>query len=177
MFCHKIRIHTRFSDRGLADIYIRHNDERNLLIKLIGTGSKSIDTVFCLLFKPDSEGMAEVEQSIFNLTIQETWGRLGSAMGQLNGPSSIVQRKRGQKDEFYVSDSRNHRIVGFSGSGNAEYVFGGFGRGKGYFNTPNDLAITSGLEFIVSDSRNRRIVVTGPRGHYIREITGWLGRT
>ncbi|MFH1760482.1 MAG: NHL repeat-containing protein [bacterium] len=173
MPCFKIKVQAAVPGKGIADLYLLYPDKRILIAYGIGCGYGKIDSTFCLAFKPESSVSVILEHKTFKLTPNKSWTRFGLKQDQLNGPSKITRKKRGQKNEFYIADSRNHRIVGFNTYGDMQYAFGGFGRTGALFNTPNCLAVNSRLEFIVSDSRNRRIVYLSPHGEFIREIKTW----
>ncbi len=171
----RIRIRLVTDHKGFADCYLVSGTQRLAAAMNMGCGTGRLDTVLTLPFTAESAGAAVCILKSYELEAQKPWARLGSSNNELNGPTRIICRQRGQKYEFYVADSRNHRIVSFDANGRAEYVFGAFGRTDGALNLPNDVAITHGLEFVVSDSRNRRLVFFNHQGRYLGNISRWRG--
>lgn len=85
----------------------------------------------------------------------KTWGRRGTAPGDLQRPSGIALSTDG---ELFVADSGNHRIQVFKPDGTFERAWGEFGTDHGQFNTPTRVAVSDARIYVV-DQGNHRIEV------------------
>jgi DNA-binding beta-propeller fold protein YncE len=93
-----------------------------------------------------------------------TWGESGSDIGQYDNPSGIaVYKDWNGTVSVVLTDTNNHRLRAFTGTGMFIEKWGETGGGPGQFNYPQGVAVNSKLEMIVADAGNHRIEVTnGP---------------
>lgn len=78
-------------------------------------------------------------------------------------PSDIAV---GRKNDIYVVDSHNHRILKFNSYGVYRLSFGRKGKGPGEFLYPHSIAIDHFDNIFVSDLNNNRIQLFSPAGKY-----------
>jgi DNA-binding beta-propeller fold protein YncE len=71
------------------------------------------------------------------------------------------------EENFYVSDTRNHRIQKFTKDGKFILKWGGFGDNDGEFNMPWGLTVDELGDVYVADWRNDRIQKFSPDGEFI----------
>jgi|GEM_PF-1690893 hypothetical protein len=70
-----------------------------------------------------------------------------------------------------VLDQKNHQLIELDGSGKVIDRIGNKGSGSYQFNTPSDLATTTGLKRFVADQGNQRIQLFDKRGQLLGSIT------
>ena len=98
-----------------------------------------------------------------------TWGKKGSADGEVNGPSGIAFDK---EDNLFVVDGLNHRIQKFTKDGRFLAKWGSYGSGQGELNTPWGIAIDKEGDVYVADWKNDRVQKFSPDGKYLATIGG-----
>ncbi|MBI4518061.1 MAG: 6-bladed beta-propeller [Deltaproteobacteria bacterium] len=96
-----------------------------------------------------------------------TGGR-GFAPGQFNTPKGIA---RGERGEFYIADTLNHRVQKFDASGAFVAAWGHHGREPGLFNEPHALALDHEGNVHVVDTWNHRIQKLAPDGKVLAVYT------
>ncbi len=72
----------------------------------------------------------------------------------LSGPQSI---SIDLKNNVYIADTNNHRILKFNPNGEFIKSVGGFGWGKDQFDRPVDISAKSALDIFIADHNNHRI--------------------
>lgn len=77
--------------------------------------------------------------------------------------------------EYYVADSRNHRVQVFTAEGKFLRTFGSYGAGRGELNKPRNVAVDSSGFVYVSESENHRVSVFNSEGRFVSSF-GQKGR-
>lgn len=72
-----------------------------------------------------------------------------------------------ERARLYVADTAGHRIVVFGLDGKMLFDFGGWGKEKGRFNHPIDVALDRAGNIYVLDARNFRVQIFDPNGTFI----------
>ena len=98
-----------------------------------------------------------------------TWGKTGSAPGELSWPQGVALDPQGN---IYVSDFNNSRIQKFSATGTLLAVFGNTGSPLERLRNPVGIAVDTQGNLYVSDIRNHRFVKFSPDGKF---LTAWSG--
>ncbi len=98
-----------------------------------------------------------------------TWGKTGSAPGELSWPQGVALDPQGN---IYVSDFNNSRIQKFSSTGTLLAVFGNTGSSIEQLRNPVGIAVDTQGNMYVSDIRNHRFVKFSPDGKF---LTAWSG--
>lgn len=83
----------------------------------------------------------------------------------LNQPKGVAFDS---KNNLYVADSGNHRILAFSPDLKLLRSLGKEGSGKGRFNRPFDVAIDSKGRWVVADTGNHRIQIFDAKGGFVK---------
>src|SRR5712692_7963792 len=96
-----------------------------------------------------------------------TWGKTGSAPGELSWPEGVAVDTQGN---VYVADSNNSRIQKFSSTGTLLAVFGNTGSSIERLNLPAGIALDAQGDLYVADLRNHRLVKFSLRGTF---LTAW----
>lgn len=86
----------------------------------------------------------------------------------LKNPTSLLIAN----DAIYIVEQGNHRILKLDLSGNLIEKFGNRGSGNYQFDSPTDIASSTGLKIFVSDPGNNRIQVFDKRWQYLSSIKG-----
>lgn len=88
---------------------------------------------------------------------------IGGAAGPFSLPSDVAV----DKQQVYIVDGGNHRIVVFDHRGEYRYAVGGEGNGPGQFNGP--VGIDAGMDgrIYVADKGNQRIQIFSTEGNYL----------
>ena len=114
-------------------------------------------------------------QSSIDPEFVRSWGTMGDADGQLNGPEGLSVHSNG---DVYVADTVNNRVQVFTSEGEFVRAWGGFcdisefencsdPNGEGQFNSPEGLVVDSVNERVyVSDTLNNRIQVFDLEGNF-----------
>src|SRR5216683_627532 len=84
-----------------------------------------------------------------------TWGRTGSAPGELSWPEGVAIDAQGN---VYVVDANNSRIQKFSSTGTLLAVFGNTGSSVERLNLPVGIDLDTQGDVYVGDLRNHRLV-------------------
>jgi len=98
-----------------------------------------------------------------------TWGKTGSAPGELSWPEGVAVDAQGN---VYVADLNNSRIQKFSSTGTLLAVFGNTGSAAQLLNVPAGIALDALGDLYVTDLRNHRLVKFSPQGTF---LTAWYG--
>lgn len=88
-----------------------------------------------------------------------------STYGSLNQPKGVAFDS---KNNLYVADSDNHRILVFSPDLKLLRSRGKEGSRKGQFNRPFDVAIDSKGRWVVADTGNHRIQIFDAKGNFVK---------
>jgi len=75
-----------------------------------------------------------------------------------------------RRDNLYVLDQQNNRVVVFDATGRYLRQFGRKGQGPGEFGAPMQLAVTTDDQVVVSDLGNRAFIVFRTDGEYVRNV-------
>lgn len=75
-------------------------------------------------------------------------------------------------DAIYIVEQGNHRILKLDLNGNLIDKFGNRGSGNYQFDSPTDIASSTGLKIFISDPGNNRIQVFDKRWQYLSSIKG-----
>ncbi len=86
----------------------------------------------------------------------------------LKNPTSLLIAN----DAIYIVEQGNHRILKLDLSGNLIEKFGNRGSGNYQFDSPTDIASSTGLKIFISDPGNNRIQVFDKRWQYLSSIKG-----
>lgn len=100
------------------------------------------------------------------------FGVYGHGPDQLDQPIGVATHR----DEVFVADHNNHRVQVFTPDGDHLRTLGGEGSAPGRFQSPYDVAVTSGGRVLVTDIASTRVqlltrwgaplqVLRAPRGH------------
>lgn len=108
------------------------------------------------------------------------WGRGGTRPGEFSfvsaDPSDPTDIRAsiavGSDGDVYVSDSGNHRVQVFSGTGAFLRQFGSFGGGSGHFVTPENLAVDSAGNVYVADIGRHTLSKFSQNGRFLWQIDG-----
>ncbi|GAC1539182.1 MAG: TIGR03663 family protein [Herpetosiphon sp.] len=84
--------------------------------------------------------------------------------GQLNGPRGIVIDA---KNNLYIADALNHRIVVYDNTGKQIRAFGSRGQANNQFNEPSGVAFDGAGNLYVADTWNSRVVKLKDDGTFI----------
>src|SRR6266851_508046 len=98
-----------------------------------------------------------------------TWGKTGSAPGELSWPQGVAVDAQGN---VYVADFYNSRIQKFSSTGTLLAVFGNMSNSAQRLNLPVGIALDAQDDLYVTDLRNHRLVKFSPQGRF---LTAWSG--
>jgi len=98
-----------------------------------------------------------------------TWGRFGSAVGQLNMPWGVAVDAA---DNVYVTDWRNDRLQVFDAAGRSVTTIGSSGTDAGQFHRPAGISIDSAGHIIVADWGNERVQILRPDGVHVVTLLG-----
>ena len=98
-----------------------------------------------------------------------SWGRTGSAPGELSWPQGVAVDTQGN---VYVADGDNSRIEKFSSTGTLLAVFGNTGSTAQRLNLPAGIALDAQGDLYVTDLRNHRLVKFSADGTF---LTAWSG--
>lgn len=88
--------------------------------------------------------------------------------GVIEGPAGMAINE--ELGLLYVVDTRAHDIKVFNLNGDFLFTIGKRGSGKGEFNFPVDIDITSKGELVVTDAMNARVQVLDSEGAFIRSF-------
>jgi DNA-binding beta-propeller fold protein YncE len=102
-------------------------------------------------------------------TLLATWGKTGSAPGELSNPEGVALDPQGN---VYVADFNNSRIQKFSSTGTLLAVFGNRGRSIEQLKNPVGIDVDIQGDLYVTDLRNHRIVKFSSEGTF---LTAWSG--
>ena len=120
-------------------------------------------------FKLASQCPVDTTQITLDVCLITEWGKFGSGNKHFKYPFGIAVDP--STHEVYVSDTYNHRIQKFTGSGTYVTKWGSEGLGDGQFEYPQGIAVDpSTHEVYVSDTPNHRIQKFTGSGTY---ITKW----
>ncbi|HWR71860.1 MAG TPA: NHL repeat-containing protein, partial [Nitrospirota bacterium] len=102
---------------------------------------------------------------------------LGAGKNEFKSPHSVVVSSSGL---IYVSDAKDNKVKVYNPNGTQAFVFGGWGKGNGQFNSPLGMAINGAGELFVLDwqsvvtpdgeTAGARIQVFDPQGNYLRSF-------
>jgi hypothetical protein len=95
---------------------------------------------------------------------ESKWGEVGSAPGQIHGPSALKFTAEG---DLLVVDHQNNRIQRMSPNGKYISSWGKPGFGEGEFNLPWGLDLDASGNVYVADWRNDRVQRFSPDGEFI----------
>jgi DNA-binding beta-propeller fold protein YncE len=98
-----------------------------------------------------------------------TWGKTGSAPGELDWPQGVALDPQGN---VYVADFNNSRIEKFSPTDTLLAVFGNTGSSSERLRNPVGIAIDTQGNLYISDIRHHRIVKFSPEGKF---LLAWYG--
>ena len=94
------------------------------------------------------------------------WGQQGAGNGDFQGPSGVaIDPGTGN---VYVTDTGNHRVQVFDGTGTFLFAWGSFGTDSSQFDRPYGIAIDRGAVFVV-DANNQRVQRFTMAGNYVLE--------
>ncbi|MDT8317625.1 MAG: 6-bladed beta-propeller [bacterium] len=88
--------------------------------------------------------------------------------GIIKGPAGMAINE--ELGLLYVADTKAHDIKVFNLSGDFLFAIGKRGSGKGEFNFPTDIDITSKGDLVIADSMNARVQVLDSEGAFIRSF-------
>lgn len=91
----------------------------------------------------------------------------GTSTGLLCSPEGLSRTPCGN---VVVTDTGNHRIQIFKGTGQLLRFFGKCGTGLGELSHPRDCCVTASKQVIVADTENSRVVVFDLEGNFLRTI-------
>jgi len=97
------------------------------------------------------------------------FGDKGSNLGELKGPRGVAVLSDGR---VVVSDTDNHRMVLFSGSGEFQSVFGDADSGEGAVSYPSGIAVFADDRIVVADTGNDRLAVFDDQGGFLASWDG-----
>ena len=92
-----------------------------------------------------------------NGTLIRTWGSSGSGPSQFQTPIGIDEDE--SKQNVYVTDVGNNRVMRFSSNGLFAGQWGSLGSGPGQFANPGRVAVDPAVNVFVADFGNNRIQV------------------
>jgi DNA-binding beta-propeller fold protein YncE len=97
-------------------------------------------------------------------TFALTWGNNGSGNSQFDFPDGVAVDTDGN---VYETDTANHRIQKFDGSGNILLAGGSQGSGNGQFASPVAMAVDAAGNLYVADAGNDRIQKFDGSGNFL----------
>jgi DNA-binding beta-propeller fold protein YncE len=110
------------------------------------------------------------------LSFIDTWGSLGSGLGQLELPRALGSAA--DATGVFVADTGNHRVQAFSSTGSVNAAWGTAGRGgAGYVTRPSGLAIDLTGNLFVADTWAHRIEKLTSAGTYEAQWGRVIART
>lgn len=102
-----------------------------------------------------------------------TWGKTGSAPGELSWPQGVAVDAQGN---VYVVDANNSRIQKFSSTGTLLAVFGNTGSSVERLNLPVGIDLDAQGDLYIADLRNHRLVKFSPEGTFLIAWSGAGGK-
>jgi DNA-binding beta-propeller fold protein YncE len=134
----------------------------------VGLGRGANDVLYVLNFGYESTPCARI--TMCTLSKQE-WirdiGSQGKGPGQFQWPGGLAVDS---KENLYVTDQANSRIVSFRNNGDNIANWGSQGSGKGQFNLPVGVALDADENLVVVDSRNHRVQRYTKDGKFISQF-------
>jgi DNA-binding beta-propeller fold protein YncE len=96
----------------------------------------------------------------------QAWGESGSGNGQFQYPWDVAVDASGN---VYVTDTENHRIEAFTGTGTHLYQWGDSGSANGQFRYPMGVAVDASGNVYVTDPYNHRVQKFTSTGTYLTQ--------
>lgn len=99
-------------------------------------------------------------------TVEAQQFKVDTLYSGLKNPTSLLIAN----DAIYVVEQGNHRVLKLDLNGNLIEKYGNRGSGNYQFDSPTDIASSTGLKIFISDSGNNRIQVFDKRWQYLSSI-------
>lgn len=101
-------------------------------------------------------------------TVEAQQFKVDTLYSGLKNPTSFLLAN----NAIYIVEQGNHRILKLDLNGNLIEKYGNRGSGNYQFDSPTDIASSTGLKIFVSDPGNNRIQVFDKRWQYLSSIKG-----
>lgn len=99
-------------------------------------------------------------------TVEAQQFKVDTLYSGLKNPTSLLIAN----DAIYVVEQGNHRVLKLDLNGNLIEKYGNRGSGNYQFDSPTDIASSTGLKIFISDPGNNRIQVFDKRWQYLSSI-------